>query len=81
VRRHIAKGGDEMIVLGIAGTWLTLTAAGFAGLSAFGRAETHDSHEQHEPAVEAGREPLTDASTESAPSVADMRSLIARALL
>jgi hypothetical protein len=80
VRRHIAKGGNEMIVLGIAGTWLTLTAAGFAGLSAFGRPETHESRE-HEPATEAGSEPLMSESTESAPSVADMRSLIARALL
>jgi hypothetical protein len=69
-----------MIVLGIAGTWLTLTAAGFAGLSAFGRTETHDSHE-HEAAVEAGHELPAGTSAESVPSVADMRSLIARALL
>jgi hypothetical protein len=69
-----------MIVLGIAGTWLTLTAAGFAGLSVFGRAGAHDGHEQ-EPVIEVAPEQLTGESTEPAPSVADMRSLIARALL
>ncbi|HUB35942.1 MAG TPA: hypothetical protein VL972_03900 [Solirubrobacteraceae bacterium] len=69
-----------MIVLGIAGTWLTLTAAGFAGLSAFGRGAAHEGCAR-ESAGRTAHEPLTGASGEPAPSVADMRSLIARALL
>jgi hypothetical protein len=35
---HDREGACTMIALGIASTWLTLTAGGFVGLSALGRA-------------------------------------------
>jgi hypothetical protein len=68
-----------MIALSIATTWLTLTAAGFAGLSVLDRGG--DGREDEEPAT-ATPDPLRAASTCSDQSrvLADTRSLIARAL-
>ncbi len=43
-----------MIALGIAATWLTLTAAGFAALSALGRIELGEDREAERTSREAG---------------------------
>jgi hypothetical protein len=59
-----------MIAIGILTTWLTLTAAGFAGLSALGRSGAREDI----------RETLTPSVPE-APTLADMRVPIPKALL
>jgi hypothetical protein len=59
-----------MIALGILITWLTLTAAGFAGLSALRRAGAHED-------TEAGSMP----AGRPAAALADVRVSIPRALL
>jgi len=68
-----------MIVLGIAGTWLSLAAAGFAGLSVLEGAQEREGGRDR--LARATQEPLHEhAGAEQALSLADMRSLIARAL-
>lgn len=49
-----------MIALSIAMTWLTLTAAGFAALSALGRMELHDDLENDRVPLGSERIALTD---------------------
>jgi hypothetical protein len=67
-----------MIALSIATTWLTLTAAGFAGLSVLDRG---DGREDEELAAEAPDSPrVASASSDQSRVLADTRSLIARAL-
>ncbi len=69
-----------MIALGIATTWITLTAAGFAGLSAFDRSESRKYVESELATPE--RSPISDRSSyDQSLVLADTRSLIARALL
>ena len=60
-----------MIALGILTTWLTLTAAGFAGLSALRRAGAREDAETS----------LTPISMHPAPTFADGRVPIPKALL
>lgn len=69
-----------MIAFSIATTWLILTAAGFAGLSALGRAEAHKDVEADRTALKSW--PAGDRSgSDQSLVLADARSLIARALL
>jgi len=49
-----------MIALSIAMTWLTLTAAGFAALSALGRIELRDDLETDRPSLGPERIALAD---------------------
>jgi len=52
--------GARMIALSIAMTWLTLTAAGFAALSALGRIELRDDLETDRPSLGPERIALAD---------------------
>jgi hypothetical protein len=52
--------GVRMIALSIAMTWLTLTAAGFAALSALGRMELRNDLETDKVSLEPERIVLTD---------------------
>jgi hypothetical protein len=52
--------GDRMIALSIAMTWLVLTAAGFAALSALGRRELRNDLETDLDSLEPGAIALTE---------------------
>ncbi len=67
-----------MIALSIATTWLTLTAAGFAGLSALDRPGA-DGGDQLQSTVSGSSTP-PDTSSDQSIVLADTRSLIARTL-
>ena len=60
-----------MIALSIAMTWLTLTAGGFAALSALGRIELRKDHE----ANRASRSPEGIALTDTWPAIPGMSPL------